>query len=792
MRFHSLPSRIVIFFSLLFTAVLAFVFLLVTTSSYQITRQQNMDDLKTGERVFHRLIAQNRQQLIQSANVLTADFGFRDAVSSNDSATIVSALQNQRQRIGADIMMLFSLDGEQLASTLDTDTRNYHPLVVGLIHAAEAGGSAAGIIKIGRQAFDVVVVPVLAPDAIAWVALGFEVNDAFAQDLGALTSLQVTFLHPEPGGHWSVIASTQPAALYGLLEKTLGEINTVSALSAATSISVPDYESLLLRLGETPETVITVLLQRSIAEAVARFNHLRKTLLLLSAISLIAILFGGVFIARRITRPIHALATLAQRMQNGDYSQTAGVFGYDEINAFARAFNHMRDAIVARESEIRRLAYEDNLTSLPNRMLFNDRLEQLSKISKRNAPPFAVLMMDLDRFKYVNDTLGHEAGDQLLIVVAGRVSAALRDSDTVARLGGDEFAILITNSNPHRIHAVVQRIQCALEENITIAGQPVDVNCSIGIATFPEHGNDSSSLLRCADIAMYVAKRAHSGYAIYDPSYDEHRRDHLHLLGELRKALDENEFTLVFQPKVALTIGNAVGVEALIRWRHPARGLILPGEFIPFAEQTGAIRMITPWLIDNAMRICGDWLRTGISLQTSFNISARDLLNKELPRMLRDSLDEHHVPPHMICVEITESSLMEDPVHAGNTLLQLRELGVELAIDDYGTGYSSLAYIKKLPFNELKIDRAFVMNMTSYHEDVAIVRSTIELGHNLNLRVVAEGVENDAELELLRQMKCDQAQGYVISKPMPAEHIEAWLQNSAWRTTDIIVPPPMV
>src|SRR3989304_2045644 len=220
MRFHSLPSRIVIFFSLLFTAVLAFVFLLVTTSSYQITRQQNMDDLKTGERVFHRLIAQNRQQLIQSANVLTADFGFRDAVSSNDSATIVSALQNQRQRIGADIMMLFSLDGEQLASTLDTDTRNYHPLVVGLIHAAEAGGSAAGVIKIGRQAFDVVVVPVLAPDAIAWVALGFEVNDAFAQDLGALTSLQVTFLHPEPGGHWSVIASTQPAALYGLLGQT--------------------------------------------------------------------------------------------------------------------------------------------------------------------------------------------------------------------------------------------------------------------------------------------------------------------------------------------------------------------------------------------------------------------------------------------------------------------------------------------------------------------------------------------------------------------------------------------
>ena len=785
MMFHNLSSRIVIFFSLLFTAVLAFVFLLVTTSSYQITRQQNMDDLKTGERVFHRLIAQNRQQLIQSAQVLTADFGFRDAVSSNDTDTIVSALQNHRQRIGADIMMLFSLTGEQLASTLDTVTRDYHPLVEGLIHNAEAKGSAASILKIGNQAFDVVVVPVLAPDAIAWVALGFEINDAFAQDLGALTSLQVTFLQPQLNGHWLVFASTQPVALHAVLEEALSKTNSVSPLSATTGISVPGYETLLLRLTGTPESVITVLLQRSIAEAVARFNNLRKTLLLLSVFSLIAILFGGIFIARRITRPINALATLAQRMQNGDYSQTAGVFGYDEINAFAMAFNHMRDAIVARESEIRHLAYEDSLTSLPNRMLFNDRLDQLCKISKRNAPPFAVLMMDLDRFKYVNDTLGHEAGDQLLAVVAGRVNTILRDSDTVARLGGDEFAILLTNSNPHRIHTVVHRIQSTLEENITIAGQLVDVSCSIGIAIFPEHGNDSSSLLRCSDIAMYVAKRAHSGYAIYDPSYDEHRRDHLHLLGELRKALDENEFTLVFQPKVALTSGNTVGVEALIRWQHPARGLILPGEFIPFAEQTGAIRMITPWLIDKAVRTCSDWLRTGISLQISLNISARDLLNKELPNMLRVSLDKFHVPPHMICVEITESSLMEDPVNAENTLLQLRQLDVGLAIDDYGTGYSSLAYIKKLPFNELKIDRTFIMNMTSHKEDIAIVRSTIELGHNLNLRVVAEGVENDAELELLRQLKCDQAQGYIISKPMPPENIAEWLQNSAWHAQNV-------
>ena len=392
-------------------------------------------------------------------------------------------------------------------------------------------------------------------------------------------------------------------------------------------------------------------------------------------------------------------------------------------------------------------------------------------------------MIDLDRFKYVNDTLGHEAGDQLLNVVAQRVSGVLRDSDTVARLGGDEFAILLANSDPHHIHAAVHRIQYTLEEDIRIDDQPVDVGCSIGIATFPEHGDDAGTLMRHADIAMYVAKRARSGYAIYDPRYDEHRREHLHLLGELRKAIDENELRLVFQPKVDLASGRTVGAETLIRWQHPSRGMIPPGEFIPFAESTGAIRMVTRWLMERAVRECSAWLKSGIPLRISFNVSAHDLLNRDLPNLLRAVLESHEVPAEMICVELTESSLMDDPVNAQSTLSKLRELGVELAIDDYGTGYSSLAYIKNLPVNELKIDRAFVMNMTSHKEDIAIVRSTVELGHNLGLRVVAEGVENEAEMELLRQIGCNEAQGYFIGRPMPAEEIGAWLARGPWHAT---------
>lgn len=771
----NLGSRIVVFFSLLLAAVLAVVFALVTTSSYQIARQQNSEELALGERVFRQLLTQNRNQLTQTARILTADFAFREAVTSNDLDTVLSALDNFGRRIDADTMMLISLDGILAADTLHPERVGQSAPVGELIRVAELQGSAASVMRMRDEIYQVVVVPVLAPEPVAWVTLGFIIDNALALDLQKLTSLQVSFLSREEDGHWSLLASTQPAPEQAALSRSFNEGYLGDD---AERLLLPGFASLVSPLEEKG-TVVAVL-QRSIDQAVARFDPLRATLLVLAMVSLLITVAGSVVIARRITRPINALAGIARRIQAGDYTEGAVEGDPGEIGALAASFNHMRKAIASRESEIRRLAFEDTLTGLPNRAMFNAQLNQVSKLAQRTGEPFSVLVIDLDRFKIINDTLGHEAGDQVLQVVAGRLRGVTRDADILARFGGDEFVVLLPATDRQRVGAIVTRILLALDQPIQIENQPVDTGGSIGVASFPGDGKDPSVLMRRADIAMYSAKRSHTGFASYDASLDEHRQEHLHLLGELRKAVDENELQLYFQPKVDLVARETVGVEALVRWHHPVRGLIPPSEFIPFAEHTGSIRIVTRWVLREAIRQCGTWLARGLSLRMSLNISARDLVDAELPDAVDAELRRSKVPPGLVCLEITESALMEDPGQAQETVRRLHKLGVQLAIDDYGIGHSSLAYVKNLPVNELKIDRTFVMNLSSKNADKAIVRSAVELGHNLGLRVVAEGVESERELQLLRELRCDLAQGYLISKPLPERDFDAWLEKGSW------------
>jgi diguanylate cyclase (GGDEF)-like protein len=398
------------------------------------------------------------------------------------------------------------------------------------------------------------------------------------------------------------------------------------------------------------------------------------------------------------------------------------------------------------------------------------------RIARRGTAPLAVLLFDMDRFKAINDTLGHPTGDQALREVGLRMRRALRDSDIVARLGGDEFAVLLATGDAGNAKAVAEKIHQALEEPFVIDGQTMDMTASIGIARFPEHGEDASALLRAADVAMYEAKRTKARFAIYDPSHDVRRQEFLTLLGELRRAVDAGELVLHYQPKMSLVETRVTSVEALVRWRHPQRGFIEPAEFIPFAEQTGYIGAITRWVLSRAIEQCGVWERTGLRIRMCVNISARDLrLGSELVNFVSAALQAAELPAGMLCLEITESALMEDPMSAQSALRKLRELGVATSIDDYGTGYSSLAYIKQLPVNELKIDRAFVSGMEADRRNAAIVHSTIELGHNLGLTVVAEGVETDHELAELRRFGCDEAQGFLFSRPMSAAALERWL-----------------
>ncbi|MBI5615942.1 MAG: EAL domain-containing protein [Gammaproteobacteria bacterium] len=772
-EFHSLRARIVLFFAWLLATVLAIVFALVTTASYQIARQQSRDDLRVGRRVFNHLVDQNHERLIQSANVLTSDFGLRAAVASRDVPTIASALQNHQRRIGSDIALLSDVDGTPVADTLDGPQPG-GPELAPVLREAELRGSATGILVVGARAYDIVTVPVLAPQPLGWLTLGFRVDDDFTRELAALTSLEISFLHLD-AGRWRVLASTRGHAEQDAL---LGAVADAGPLLEPQSATLPGYETELVAAGN-PQGATAVALQSSTARAVARFDELRATLLVLSALGIGGALVGSIVIAGRITRPIQALAARARRMQEGHYVDAVEDFGADEIGKFAETFEHMRAAIVARESEIRRLAFVDVLTGLPNRMAFQEDLAQ--RLAASPAPRLAVLMIDLDRFKDVNDTLGHAAGDAVLRVAAQRLAGVLRGYDRVYRFGGDEFALLIAAKDAAEAEAVVSRIRLTIEEDVSIDGEPVDVGCSIGIALCPDHGTEASLLVRRADIATHESKRSRAGATIYDPARDDVRRERLNLLGELRRAVQGEQLTAFYQPKCALPDGRVVGAEALVRWQHPARGLVPPGEFIPFAEQTGAIRLVTRWMIAQAARQCGAWLAAGHELEVSLNVSARDLLDRDLVDAVREAIAANGIPPRLLCLEITESSLMEDPRTAHETVSRLHALGVQLAIDDYGTGYSSLAYVKRLPVSELKIDRAFVMNMTKHPEDAAIVRSTIELGHNLRLRVVAEGVETEAEIELLTALGCDVVQGYLVSRPLPAAQFDAWLAQDGAR-----------
>ncbi len=421
------------------------------------------------------------------------------------------------------------------------------------------------------------------------------------------------------------------------------------------------------------------------------------------------------------------------------------------------------------EAALAHQAMHDALTDLPNRVLLADRLDQAIKIGQRQNQPLALMFMDLDRFKEVNDTFGHHSGDALLQQVAARLLGRLRTSDTVARLGGDEFALVMPGiGDPAAAGQAATKILDSLDAPFTIEGEQVVIGASIGIALFPEHGSDADGLMRRADVAMYVAKRGSGGYSVYAPEKDLHTAGRLALQAQLREAIARGELTLHFQPKVSLPGGAVIGVEALARWNHPEKGLLTPGEFIPLAEAAGLVRPLAAWSLEAALVQARAWRDLGLEVPIAVNLSMRNLLDEELPEQVGLLLARHGVPPDLLHLEITESALMVDPRRSLGVLTKFSEMGVRFTIDDFGTGYSSLAHLRRLPISEIKIDRSFVTEMIQSESAAVIVRSVIDLGHNLGLQVVAEGVEDRATWDLLVAGGCDSAQGYLTGRPAPA------------------------
>jgi diguanylate cyclase (GGDEF)-like protein len=430
--------------------------------------------------------------------------------------------------------------------------------------------------------------------------------------------------------------------------------------------------------------------------------------------------------------------------------------------------------------ENRRQALHDGLTDLPNRTLFHDRVRQALLAARRDDGRLAVMLIDLDRFKDVNDTLGHQSGDLLLQALGPRLRGALRESDTVARLGGDEFGVLLPRiADPGAAVQLAETLSEALRQPLEVEDLVLETEASIGIALFPEHGDDVDTLLRRADVAMYLAKEANVGIELYAPERDHYSPARLGLLSELRRAIEQGELVLHYQPKASLEDGRVCSVEALVRWQHPERGLLPPVEFVQFAEHTGLMRPLTLYILDHALEQCAAWRAQGLELGLAVNLSARDLCDAELPGEAAALLEKWALDPAVLELEVTESTILADPLRARAVLTRLSELGVRIAIDDFGSGYTSLGYLKRLPIDVLKIDKSFILGMGADESDAVIVRSAIDLGHNLGLEVVAEGVETDTIWDDLAGLGCDVAQGFYLARPMPSASLVGWLHAHA-------------
>jgi diguanylate cyclase (GGDEF)-like protein len=778
--FRTFQSRILFFFVGLFLLAQVLAFLAVDAASRQTARAQINDDLASGGRVFDQLIKDRSERFLNVAQVISGDFGLKTAFGSGDQPTMLSAMKNHMARLKADIMLLVAQDRTLIADTRHPGVRPAKFPYPRLIKAAERTGRAWAMVFFGGRLYQLVVVPLPAPLPVAWVVTGFRIDDTLAQDLKTLTSLDVTFV-VEGREDRSPIAAA--STLDGDLRQALGKALESAARepfgNVAFTIKGETYLGLSRDLGGEGDSRVVVFLQRSLDTALQPFYHLRKRLILLFAAGLFVILAGGVLISARVTKPVRMLAESAHSIEQGDYTRVLPVDRQDELGTLTSAFNHMQEAIAEREEQIKRQAYYDALTGLPNRPYLHLKLREAISTAREKNQPLALIMMNIDRFIEVIATLGHAPGNLIL----QSIGALLRDSAPsalVARVGGDVFALLVPGEDAGGAVRIVQNILKKLEAPFWIKKAPIQIEARFGIAAYPVHGDDADILFRHLDVAVHLAKFSPHGFTVYSPEQDRYNIRHLTLLGELRQAIDHAELMLYYQPKINFLSRRVEGVEALIRWNHSQLGFVSPDEFIRLSEGTGLIKPVTSWALKTAISQCALLNERGINLNMAVNLSARVLPDHQLPDTVASLLDEFQVPPRQITFEITESAIMTDQERTLNTISRLDSTGAQLCVDDFGTGYSSLAYLKSLPVDELKIDKSFVQKMDTNENDAMIVRSIIDLAHNLRFKVTAEGVETQRVWEMLGGRGCDLSQGFLHGTAMPLEELIAWSKTSPW------------
>ncbi len=734
----------------------------------QAVTQNARAELQAGGELFSRIMQKNVAQLALSVKVLTEDFGFKDAVATNDENTIRSALANHAERVEADIGILISnndvliASNETIATAISDDFSQ-------LKQQAKNRGKAYDTIIIDGKAYQFVMFSVKAPEVIGLAGMGFEVKQAFSEELKRLTNLEVSFVRINHNRADYLTGTLEPSHRQELVKELRENLvtNTVFEYADLMSLNVPLAKQ---------NTELIAVLQVPLSKVLAPFERLNIQLFLLALGFSIIAAIAALFLARSVTRPVSLLAQTARKIADGFYATPIVVKSNDELGQLASAFISMQQAISDREKQVLHQSEHDPLTALPNRIRVFPELEMAIRNAQQSQEYFHILIIDIKNFTQINDELSQEMGDALLKEVGQKISQFLHQGITL-RLGSDEFLAIIKTHDNNYIQQLATDIHQLFAVPLVINGLQVSIDVNIGIAAYPDDADSAETLLRRANLALNHIRNTEENTCFYQQGWDELHLRRLYLFREFENSLIHHHISLSYQPKINLENPNQLGAEALVRWNHPEMGFIAPDEFISIIESSGQISILTRWVLKTAIAQLKILLDEGIDITLSVNLSALDLLIDDLPHYVAEHLESYRVPAERLCLEITESAIMREADKSLRNLKRFEALGVILSIDDFGTGYSSLSQLKKLPVSELKIDKSFIMNLDTSADDQLIVRSTIDLGHTLGLSVTAEGVESEAIKHILKQYGCDTAQGYLFSKPLPDKAFTQWIHH---------------
>ena len=735
--------------------------------------RQLADSLEVGARVWDRLHEARQRQLLERVAVLADDFGFKQAIATQDAPTLESVLESASARVGAPFGLILAADGRTLAQRLPDGMVLPPTGLADRVEEARAQGWSVGVIALGDGAVGYAMVPVFAPDLVGWMAMGQPFGAAEGDEIAEVTGLDPAVLVLD-GERWR--------AAHGTWRPDAGDAAELRVGAPRRLLHADDEHAdpaMALRVSAEGGTPVYLVLAAARERAMSPYTTLQSQVLWQSLVAALLAMGAAFLVGRRVSGPVGALARAAERIRGGEYATRLDVTGADEFASLAAAFNAMQDGIAEREQRIVFQSGHDALTALPNREralgLLHARLQDAA------LGEGALAMVDLRRFHEVNDLLGHRHGDLALVEVARRLEDAVRSDDLVARLGGDEFLVALWGADASTANARAEALVAALSAPMDVDGAPLRLEVDLGLVPFQRDAAgglpDARTLFRRVEIANDLAKREGRTIATYREGMDEQHLRQLAIVGELRGAIDGGQFSLNYQPKVDVATRHVRHAEALLRWTHPTMGRIGPDEFIPLAERAGLVGVLTRWVVDRACADMAAWRAQGIDIGIAINLSAIDLADAGLGAMVLERIARHGVPATQIIVEVTESAVLADLPRAIATLNALRAEGLRVSVDDFGTGQSSLGQLKHLPADELKIDKSFVLQLAPGSEDERIVQSIVQLGHALGLKVVAEGLETETGLDVLARLRCDVAQGYHFSRPLPVEALTPWLHD---------------